>query len=452
MTKRPYLSKTRYISGLQCHLKLWYDCYQRELAAEVSPSQQAIFDTGHEVGRVATWRHPGGVFVDRDALGAAGALDRTREVLGDKKVPAIFEAALRHANTQVHVDILARAPHGRWDLIEVKSSTKVKPPNEDDVAVQHWVLRGVGIDVRKAGILTLNNEYVYEGGDYDVDELFAFNDLTDVALEKHDEVAERIAELQAVVDAKKPPKIAPGEHCFKPYDCLYYAHCTRGMAVESPATTTREVVGPGLAAALKGLEYPIHHLDFETFMPALPRYRGTRPYQTLPFQWSNHTQQRGGALRHDEFLCREDVDPRPAFAESLLTSLGEKGTICVYTSYERTVIRALADALPRFARRLRALEDRMWDLYAVIRAHYNHPKFAGSFSLKSVLPVLVPKMSYDAMPVADGNAAQRAYLESITTDDAARRAELHDALLAYCGQDSLAMVEVRRVLGEKVGR
>ena len=94
----------------------------------------------------------------------------------------------------------------------------------------------------------------------------------------------------------------------------------------------------------------------------------------------------------------------------------------------------------------------MWDLHAVIPAHYNHPKFAGSFSLKSVLPVLVPKMSYADLAVADGNAAQRAYLESITTDDAARRAELHEALLAYCGQDSLAMVELRRVLGEKAGR
>jgi predicted RecB family nuclease len=497
--KGPHLSKSRYLSGLQCHLRLWNDCHARELAAEVSASQQAIFDAGHEVGRVATRRHPGGVLVDRDVLGTTRALDRTREVLCDEKVPAVFEAALRHANTLVHVDILARAPQDRWDLVEVKSSTKVKDPNPDDVAVQHWVVRGAGIEVRKAGILTLNKEYVHDGGDYDVDALFVFHDLTDVAHEKHDEVGERIAELRSVIDAPKPPKLEPGDHCFTPYDCPYYAHCTRNrVALDHPVSQLpglrppakkklaalgvesvddlpetfplnalqervrtcvlngREYVGPGLAAALRDIEYPVHHLDFEAFAPALPRYAGTRPYQAIPFQWSNHVEHRGGTLRHHEYLCREDTDPREAFAETLLDAVGDIGSICVYTGYESRILRELAEALaataPRLARRVERLHGRLWDLHAVVREHYYHPNLHGSFSLKQVLPVLVPKLSYAGMTVADGDAAQRAYLEAITTTGGARRSALQRALLDYCGQDTLAMVEVRRVLRRKGAR
>ena len=203
-----------------------------------------------------------------------------------------------------------------------------------------------------------------------------------------------------------------------------------------------------LAGALKEPKFPIHHLDFETFMLAVPRYIGTRPYQTLPFQWSNHIQSRNGTVRHEEYLCREDEDPRQEFAETLLATLGEKGSICIYTTYEVRIIRELAEALPKLRRRLQALEDRVWDLKAVIKDHYYHPDFHGSFSLKAVLRAVVPSMSYDSLAIQDGNAASRAHLEAILTDDADRRRELQDGLLEYCGQDTVAMVKLREALAD----
>jgi len=219
--------------------------------------------------------------------------------------------------------------------------------------------------------------------------------------------------------------------------------------VWTSVATGEAFVSPDLSAALEDVKYPIHHLDFETFMPALPRYVGTRPYQALPFQWSNHIEAASGQIQHDEYLCPEDIDPREAFATMLLDTLGSEGTICIYSGYEVTVIRSLAKALPHLALRLLTLEARIWDLCGVIKRNFYHPQFHGSFSLKQVLPVLVPSMSYATLAVGDGEAASLAYVESIMTSDPQRRQELQAGLLAYCGQDTMAMVELRRALRQR---
>lgn len=491
MRERPKLSKSRYLAGLQCHLRLWYECYQRELAGdgEVDEAQQAIFDTGHEVGRLATRRHPGGALIDADHFHHEEALAHTANALGDRGVPAIFEAAFLHEDVRVRADVLARQKRGGWELIEVKSTLRVKDVHEDDLAVQHWVLRGAGLPVKRAGVLTLNRDYVYRGGEHDVDELFAFHDLTDVAQAKAEEVEANVAAMHRMLGRSKPPRVAPGEHCAAPYECPFHGHCTRGLeAPEHPllelpnlsgkrkegllalgiesildipddvdlsplqqrvrrcVRTGRPYVSPGLAAALREPKYPIHHLDFETFMTAVPRYKGTRPYQALPFQWSDHVERSDGSVKHLEYLCREDKDPRREFAETLLEALGSKGTIVVYTGYELRVIRELAGALPKSRSALLALEGRVWDLAAVIREHYYHPGFHGSFSLKQVLPAVVPELGYDDLEIQDGSAAARVYLESILCRDGNRKEELHRQLLKYCGRDTLAMVELRRKL------
>ena len=175
--KAPRLSKTRFISGSQCHLKLWYDCYERELGTEVDAVTQAIFDTGHEVGRLARLRYPGGVLVEADHRHAQDAIAQTRALLGDETVTAIFEAAFEFRGVLVRVDVLERSSRGGFNLIEVKSGTTVKRVNEHDVAVQMWVLRGAGIDVVSAALLTLSRGYVFDGKSLDVYRLFRLHDL-----------------------------------------------------------------------------------------------------------------------------------------------------------------------------------------------------------------------------------------------------------------------------------
>jgi hypothetical protein len=202
-----------------------------------------------------------------------------------------------------------------------------------------------------------------------------------------------------------------------------------------------------LRSELMSVEYPIHFLDFETIGPAIPKYGGTRPYQTLPFQWSNHIMHENGNLEHQDYLCLEDKDPREEFTESLLKTLGEKGSIVVYTTYEKGVMEGLMEYLPHYRDRLLAVIDRLYDLHVVVKNHYYHPKFKGSFSLKAVLPAVVPEMTYDNMEIQEGQMASLQYLRMIDPGTPeGERERIKKDLLEYCAQDTWAMVRIREEL------
>ena len=488
----PRLSKTRYISGCQCHLKLWYDCYERELGVDVDAVTQAIFDTGHEVGRLARLRYPDGVLVEADHLHAQDAIAQTRALLVDEEVPAIFEAAFEYRGVLVRVDVLERSTRGGFNLIEVKSGTTVKSVNEQDVAVQMWVLRGAGIDVVSAALLTLSRGYVFNGKHLDVYRLFRLHDLDDVTAQHLPWIGEDVTLLHSMLSAERAPEIDPGDHCFDPYDCGYYDFCTRDWEyLEHPITelpriraakleqlerraieeigdipddfplskpqalvrlsviTGSEHVSPNLQTALSQVSYPMRYLDFESFNPAVPRYAGTRCYDAIPFQFSMHVEDDVGNYSHREFLWTEQGDPRRPLAEALLDAAGDDGSICVYSGFERSVIKALSRELSDLSPALDALLERLWDLLKVIQGNYYHPDFHGSFSIKQVLPALVPGMGYDDLSIADGREASAAYQNSLACVDPEERQRIHDALRQYCRQDTLAMLELRRALAAK---
>jgi hypothetical protein len=189
-------------------------------------------------------------------------------------------------------------------------------------------------------------------------------------------------------------------------------------------------------------------MDFETLGLALPRFAGARPYDQLPFQWSLHIQRKpGGAVEHYEFLADNEDDPRPLFLKSLCQAIDRKGSIVVYSNFESGRLNNLASWLPKYEDAITGIQDRLWDLLAVIRANVYHPGFAGSFSLKSVLPALVPEMSYKGMEVSEGSEAGLVWERMIRGQvDASERKRLREALLAYCKQDTLAMVRLVDVL------
>jgi hypothetical protein len=195
------------------------------------------------------------------------------------------------------------------------------------------------------------------------------------------------------------------------------------------------------------MAYPIHFLDFETIGLAIPRYADTRPYQTIPFQWSDHILYEDGKLDHREYLCNEDRDPREEFTKTLLDALGTRGSIVIYTSYETGVLNSLIEHLPEYADELQSVIERFIDLYKIIKDNFYAPRFYGSFSLKFVLPALVPEMSYDKLSIQEGLQASLDYLRMIdpaTPED--EKSKIREDLLVYCGQDTLAMVKIREEL------
>jgi hypothetical protein len=174
-------------------------------------------------------------------------------------------------------------------------------------------------------------------------------------------------------------------------------------------------VSKALQKELSKLKYPLCFMDFETLNPAIPRFAGMWPYAQVPFQWSVHRQIAPDArLEHFEFLADDEGDPRPKFIESLCPALGKRGQIVVYNAgFESQRLTELADALPEYKERIRSIRGRMWDLLPFVRRHVYHPKFRGSFSIKSVLPGLVPEMTYDDMEVSEGGQAGLAWDEMV---------------------------------------
>jgi predicted RecB family nuclease len=490
--KPPILSKSRFLAGLQCRLRLWYQCFERELIPEVPPSQQAIFDAGHEVGELATRLFPGGILIDAPYYLHKQAVESTLKAMLDPDVKSIYEAAFVYDGVRIRVDILERLDDGAWNLVEVKSSTSVKEVYFSDVAVQYYVLEGCGLKINRAGILHISNEYVYDGRNLDLESLFSYGDLTDPTISMQPVIPGQLEELKGMLAAEGAPEIRPSRHCHKPYTCEFWDHCTKdmpefwvynisgigqdkldelaGMGIQAigdiPETfelneiqdrirvavaSQQEYISDQLETELKDVAYPVHFLDFETIGPALPRYADTRPYQTIPFQWSDHILCEDGKLEHREYLCNTDRDPRREFTQTLIEALGTEGSIVIYTSYETGVLNSLIEHFPQSASELQSAIDRFVDLYAIIKRNYYHPEFYGSFSLKYVLPALVPEMSYKNLAIQDGMQASIDYLRMIDSETPCDvKAAIREDLLIYCGQDTLAMVKIRDALLKRV--
>ena len=226
---KPTLSKTRYLSGDQCHLRLWYDTHAPDLAPDVDDTLQAVFDTGHEVGEIACRRYPGGHLVAQDYRHVAEALEQTQEVIATGTVPALFEAAFVHRGVLVRADVIERLPGGGWGLVEVKSTTRLKDVFVLDVAVQLWVCAAPDSMCAKPGSSRWIGTMSTTANGLTSMALFKLHPVMDQAESLLDSVVTGVREMQAMIEKDSPPKVAPGEHCFTPYSCPYYAHCTRDL-------------------------------------------------------------------------------------------------------------------------------------------------------------------------------------------------------------------------------
>ncbi len=483
------LSKRRFLAGHQCLLKMWNQLHRKELAARSSGFQNILFQGGIRVEELARTRYPAGIKIPHREIRSAEAVERTLDALTDHQTQAIFDGAFLFQNTFVRTDILKKTHEGSWDLIEVKSTTRVRQSHQVDLALQLWILRSLGIDIRRAGVLTVNKNYVYLGGDIDLDEYFNLTDCTDDLDDLMTKAEQAVDNFNQVLNEETPPDVNQGKQCSRPHPCEFFDHChtetpevfpypisllpqlsghLRNQLERAGVTDVREIkdesnLGPiqkralrcirsgkpegskELAGKLSQVSYPIHHIDFESFMSAVPSYPQSRPYDSIPFQWSNHIEYEDGRIEHEEFIWPYKTDPREAFTKSLLKSLGDKGTICIYSSYEEVEIRQMAKLFPELRKPLEALLKRTWDLMVLLRDHFYHPGFQGSFSIKKVLPALAPHLRYEELDISDGKAAMHEYLRSLDLGDDERET-IHQQLLVYCAMDTQALIEIRRYL------
>ncbi len=482
ITNMARLSKSRIMSSLQCLKKVHLEVHRRDLV-KFSAATQAAFNIGHSVGDVAIkiYGQGSGEFIPYNGGSLSPAIRQTRTLM-DSLVPVpVFEATLEYEDVLVREDVLLPAD-GSWHIIEVKASTKLKPEHVQDCAIQAWVHQGAGYSFEKIALAHINNQFVY-GGDGDYLGLLVEEELTGTVRELLPSVPVWVDRAKAAV-AGPEPAVAVGQHCFSPYDCPFFSYCwpvksryplhglmgakkKLGILVGEGYTDIRDVpadkldtdthlrirrvtrsgeaeILPGAGEFMRDLPYPRYYLDFETVGPPIPVWEGTRPYQALPFQWSCHVEYEDAHLDHVEFLDLSGDPPMRACAEKLISDLGTKGPILVYTSYEKGVINGLAGRFPDLANDLKVLLDRLVDLAPPIKAAYYHPDMLGSWSLKAVLPTIAPDLDYTALEgVHEGSEASEAFLEAIHPEtEPDRKEEIRQQLLKYCEYDTLAMVRL----------
>jgi hypothetical protein len=470
---------------------LWLEVHRPKLRDD-SAATQASFAVGHQVGDIARRLYDPkgkGVLIDPQADGFDAAFARTQELL--QSAQPIFEAGFRAEGALALADVMLPVrKNGKlaWRMIEVKSSTSVKDYHRDDAAVQSFVARSSGVPLTKIALAHINSDWVYPGNE-DYDGLLLENDLTDEVFGRGEEVRGWIAEAQQIVAKKREPRVATGKHCGNPYECGFLAYCqSQEPQAEQPIrwlpgrlsnglqahiethglTELRDVPDELLndkqqrvkAVTLSGKPYfdqratvatlashklPAYFLDFETIQFAVPIWKGTRPYQQIPFQFSIHRLSRTGKVEQQVFLDLSGADPSKAFAEDLIAACGERGPIFVYNAgFETARIRELSERFPRLAKPLLALNERVVDLLPVARDHYYHPSQQGSWSIKSVLPALCPDLHYGGLDgVQDGGMAMDAFLEALAPQTSkTRKTEIEQQLLAYCALDTYAMVRL----------
>jgi hypothetical protein len=485
-----YLSKSLFIRGLQCHKSLYLHKYRPELKDEITEFQEATFQSGTEVGILARDLFPGGVLVPYEDLDYDEQLNMTKEEMG-KGTTTLYEAAFSYNNIFIKTDILHKVDTG-WELYEVKNSTKVKDQYIPDLALQYYVLKGVGVHVTKACIVHINNQYVKQG-DLELNKLFTVADITSTIEEQQNLISGELDEMRQMLKADLPV-IDISNHCFDPYDCDFYGHCwqhipedsifsigsvwidkfayyKRGMLRfnELPQNELNELQKMYTEAFLEKKEYfrpdrikdfltslwyPLCFLDFETiFRVAVPMFDGTRPYQQIPFQYSlDCLDTEKSELKHFEYLGRQGVDPRRELIEKLIKDIPENACALAYNkTFETGILNSLKNWFPEYTDKIDRIINNMRDpMIPFQNKDYYHWELWGSYSLKYVLPTLIPELSYEDVEISDGATASDKYLQMFYLSDTMEIEKIRKDLLDYCKLDTLGMVKIVEKLKEMV--
>jgi len=475
-----YLTKSKFLSGLQCKKKLWLSVHRPELATPPSLKQHYIFDSGYEFEEIVMKRYPEGVLIEYDDLDKMVSL--TNDLINDN-APVIFQAAFYHEGVYVISDIIRRTPDGNWELKEMKASLSVKDVHISDLAIQKYILENNGLYVADTYVIHLNSDGIYP----DIDSIVSVEKTTPFVLNR--KVRKEVEYFKVVILETEEPEVMIGEHCDNPYKCEFKEYCWRDIdknsvlniprltwkkknsflldgiknineiPIETKLTDIQQnyvnriinktvsIDTKAIKEKLSELEYPLYFFDFETTQPRVPTWDGVHPHERIPFQWSCHIMDESGELTHKEYLHPEDSDPRYKLSETLINTIGEKGSVIVYNEvFEKTELRKLAEKIPEFADRLISIRNRIWDQILIFRNHYKHYKFGNYNSIKDVLPVIDPELSHQNLELSSGDEADIFWYRMLSEKDEKKKKELENSLIEYCKLDTYAMVVIHKHL------
>ena len=484
-----YLSKSKYCKCVQCEKILWLDKYKRGCATV--DEDNSSLETGRQVGEFAKGLFGDYVDVPHNENESL-MIEKTEELLKDKP-NIITEATLSYDNNSCRVDILKNDSDG-VEIYEVKSSTKVKDIHMDDVAYQYFVLSNLGLNVKKACLVYINNKYI-RGTELDIKQLFHIDDITDIVKQKQDDIRNNIDFINGFMEkhnGDNEPVKELGLYCLDPYQCAFWEYCTKDL----PKLNVFDIVGmrkstkfkkysegkisfedlkhddinqkyleqidfelndlepkiekEDIKKFLSQLKYPLYFIDYEACQYAIPEYEGTYAYQQIPFQYSLHIiREEGAPTEHKEFLAEvDDENIVRTFAESMISALPEDGSVIVYyMPFEKShVNKKIAEMYPDLKPEIDRINGNMVDFEVPFKKrHYYVKEMEGFSSIKKVLPALYPddeKLNYNNQPlVHNGIEASQAFLR-LKDETPEQQEKTREGLLEYCKLDTYAMVKI----------
>jgi hypothetical protein len=480
--KNYILTKTKISSGLQCQKRLWFDCH------DPIKKDNFLFHLGNRFGDVVRKYYGKGLDLSNNIYDINLALSDTAKAIKDETVNVIYEGAFLHSDTLVRADVLLRK-NDSWELLEAKSSTKLKDEHIDDVAIQSYIIKSSGIKISSVKLIHIDNEFTY-AGDGNYDDLIEAEDITKDILFKEKIIQSYIDQFKPIADKNYPnPQVEIGEHCLKPYKCIYFARCnnlishskktlisilprvgkkleqqykSRGITyledipsvelnesqriIQQVHRDNKSYINPNVGEIYKEFKWPFYFMDFETINQGVPIIKGTQAYYALPFQWSVHKwdSQTDKISDGKSFLDFSDQNIERKFIESLLEAVGSKGTVFAHNaSTEINVIKKLKEkeSCKDLSEKIDNLIARVVDTLSIVKNNFYAPVMNGDYDLKTIIKAIPSDISYEEKDnIAGGNEAQLAwfiYTDPKTSND--NKEKQIKLLKAYCAKDTLAI-------------
>lgn len=490
------LSKSDYMLFLRHPAWLWLKKHDKAKLPPIDDDTQALFDAGFVFESYAEQLFPDAVKLGFDGFDEYRTLTaRTKEVI-DSGAKTIVQGRFESGEITCICDVLARGDDGSFDLYEIKSSTSAKVDHEYDLAFQKEVIEGAGYKVERIFVIHVNNEFV-RNGEIKAEELTKTVEVTDRVAKLKESTFENIAKALEVAKLKECPDISPahaklgafgdwlgiyktmaeideysiyhlcspGADKIRELEALGIKHIheipdefglTEKQRGQVAATKSGEVITnpQRIGEFLSSLKFPLYFLDYETLSSCVPYFDGLGPYKQLPFQYSLHVlDSPDGELKHFEYLHTDNSNPVVSLTEALKSQIGESGTVLVwFEGFEKSCNELMGTIAPQYAEFYEKLNARVVDLMIPFSTgSYVHKDFFGSASIKKVLPVLIPELSYKDLDINQGGAAQRLWMEAILDgkhDDT--KDKILSDLLKYCELDTLAMVRIYQFLEKLV--
>ena len=491
------LSKTEYMMFLKHPAWLWLKKHDKGKLPPVDDALQAMFDDGHEFEKYAEQLFPDAVTVgfSFEENNYRTMPVRTKEVV-ESGAKIILQGRLEAGEITCIFDVIERVGENEYDLYEIKSSTEVKEDHVLDLAFQTTVLQNAGLKVRKSFVIHVNNNFE-RSGDIEIAKLATQSEVTEQVKEKLEYTKTQIQKALMVAHSPLPPDFSPrhvGLRALDEWMAIYeamfpqdhphnifklthlnpqivgeledlgvklIADIPEGFKLNSKqqrqVTATkqdkRDVKKDKVKEFLAKFTFPLYFLDYETFSTVIPPFDGLRPYQQVPFQYSIHRLEQNGTLTHKEFLHTRNSHPGLPLLKQLVEDVGDKGTVLVwYESFEKGRNEELGLMFPDYAQKMKQLNERVVDLMIPFSSGWFVDKdFFGSASIKKVFPVLISELAYEALNIKEGGTASRTWKETfLDGKNLERKDQIVKDLLAYCGLDTLAMVQLFEFLRTEV--